>query len=217
MEPECSWGKFIVHDALLDSLVAINEAGCAGIEVDVTVTKDGHPVVMPPASWFDKESSRCRIRSARFQDLSTEYFVSLDSLYERIFLRSLRLFVDLKANVGEEADFMIAINRAGVPENVTFASFNHRLIRQMSESRQTRTAIIVGDVPLNTARVAAEASADSVIMQPRFLSLDESRELRGQGIEVITWTAATTGRLQEAFSVEPDMVMIDQDLLRAEL
>jgi glycerophosphoryl diester phosphodiesterase len=204
--------RLVVHDAPVIAAREISDAGCAGLEVDVTVTSDEQLVITPPATVADKEISRTKARQSPYPDLSNDTFVRLSDLYSIAERPPLRLFVDLKCPLGEEAIFAEVITRQAYPPSVTFISLNHRVLKLIGHRTATRTCVVVGGLPVDTAHLASTCGAKGVVLQPRFVSREETRALQEQDLEVITWSAASHERLIEGLAAEPDLAMIDHEL-----
>ncbi|MFD4934979.1 hypothetical protein [Streptomyces virginiae] len=212
-DPQCG---FVVHDLCLDAAVTLAGTGCAA-EVDVARTADGVAVVLPCAAHLGKEIALRTVSDATASSLDPCLFPPVETVLARLAALELPAVLDLKAGPGDEARTAAALlARVPQPGNHRVISFNHRVVRLLSERwGASACGVLFAGLPVDVHAVAAAADAGWVVMQSRFLESALCAELRVGGIRTMTFSATTPERFVEAVASGADSVMAELEIVSA--
>jgi glycerophosphoryl diester phosphodiesterase len=210
--------RFVVHDACLDLLSRDPDAtGRFGaVEVDVARTADGGLVVLPPATFLDKQTSLGIVAATETRRLDPSTFPPVSEVLDRLSELRLHIVLDLKAALGEEKTFAAAIQRLPSRSSVLLISFNHRVVRLVADHwAEGACGIILAGLPVDIHQLAESAKASWVVMQSRFLNESVCQDLRNRNVRTMTFSAPTEDRLHEALSSGADSIMVEYGITRS--
>ena len=224
----------------LASFRAATEAGADGLELDVRVTRDGHPVVMHDAT-VDRTTDgfgavagmtleAVRRLDAGRPDRPGERVPTLREVFEE--------FPDVAVNIdikdwdlpGAETVVLDVLREAGAADRVLVASADHRTLRRFrrASAGEFRTGASRREIAvfyalsrlhlerlLRPAYVALQVPVDYGplrLLTPRFV-----RAAHLLGVRVDVWTINEPGRMREVLDLGADAVMTDRPDVLAEV
>src|SRR5215210_706115 len=213
------------------------EAGAGGIELDVRVTRDGHPIVMHDATvdrttgGFGAVAGMTLEAVRRLGVGGTGGVVpTLREVFEEF--PGARVNIDIKDwdLPGAEKVVLNVLREAGVADRVLVASADHRVLRRFrgaaggefdTGASRREIAVFYALSRLRLERLVRPAYAALQvpvdygplrILTPRFV-----RAARSVGVRVDAWTINEPGRMREVLDLGADVVMTDRPDLLAEV
>lgn len=220
-----------------NTLAAFNlafEMGADGIELDVTLTKDGVPVVI-----HDDTVDRTTNGQGVVKEMTLEQIKQLDASYtfekyrgEKIptLVEVLRAVgkrgivnIELKSTTlktdGIEAATLAAIQDTGTMDNVIISSFNPFALQRMFalEPRLPRGLLYAPNLPLYLRRAWLRPLARATAMHPHCSMVDAKfvAWAKGKGLEINTWTTDDPAEMKRLCDLGVDAIMTNKpDILR---
>ncbi|MBA2617886.1 MAG: glycerophosphodiester phosphodiesterase [Rubrobacter sp.] len=217
----------------LASFRAALEAGAGGLELDVRVTRDGHPVVMHDAT-VDRTTdgfgavAGMTLEAVRRLDTGTtgvpgERVPTLREIFEEFPAVPINIDIKDRDVPGAEKIVLDVLREAGAADRVLVASANHRVLQRFRRisggefdtgaSRLEIAAFYALNL-LRLGRLARPAYAALQvpvdygplrILTPRFV-----RAAHAVGVRVDVWTINDPGRMREVLDLGADGVMTDR-------
>jgi glycerophosphoryl diester phosphodiesterase len=220
-----------------NTLAAFNlafEMGADGIELDVSLTKDGVPVVFH----FDPDDQTHGVRSLK--DLTLDQVKQIDAgawfavrfrgeriptLFEVLEGMAGRGLIDieLKSNTlqtdGLEAAVAKVIEETNVGSDVLLSSFSPFALYRMSvlNPRLPRGLLYAGDMPLYLRRAWLRPLARPNALHPRWLMVNDRyiNWARGKGYKINVWTVDDADEMHRLSALGVDAIITNKpDLLR---
>jgi len=217
----------------LASFRAALEAGAGGLELDVRVTRDGHPVVMHDAT-VDRTTdgfgavAGMTLEAVRRLDAGTtglpgERVPTLREVFEEF--PGVPINIDIKDRdvPGAEEIVLEVLREAGAADRVLVASANYRVLRRFRRisggefdtgASRREIAVFYALNLLRLGRLARPAYAALQvpvdygplrILTPRFV-----RVAHALGVRVDVWTINDPGRMREVLDLGADAVITDR-------
>ncbi len=214
----------------LASFRAALEAGAGGLELDVRVTRDGHPVVMHDAT-VDRttdgfgEVAGMTLEAVRrlSAGLPGEKVPTLREVFEEFPDAALNLDIKDWYLPGAEEVVLGVLREAGVAERVLVASADHRVLRRFRRAAggefytgasRREIAVFYAASLLrleHLVRPAYVALQVPVYYGPlRLLTSRFVRAARTVGVRVDVWTINDPARMREVLDLGADAVMTDR-------
>ena len=182
------------------------ETGCDGIELDVQLSKDGVPVVI-----HDENTGRTTGRNGWVHDLTLDELRKLDAgkgsdaalgplripALEEYFAyirdKDIVTDIELKDSVfrydGIEEKVIGLIRKYGVAEKVIFSSFNHQSMQLCKKlCPAIPCAFLTSDWLVGAGAYAHRRGVEFINPLFPFLTEENIRELRENGIRAMAWT-----------------------------
>lgn len=220
-----------------NTLAAFNlafEMGADGIELDVTLTKDGVPVVI-----HDDTVDRTTNGQGAVKAMTLEQIKQLDASYtfekyrgEKIptLVEVLRAVgkrgivnIELKSTTlktdGIEAATLAAIQDTGTFDNVIISSFNPFALQRMFalEPRLPRGLLYAPNLPLYLRRAWLRPLAHATAMHPHCSMIDAKfvAWAKDKGLKINTWTTDDPAEMKRLCDLGVDAIMTNKpDVLR---
>lgn len=212
------------------------EMGADGIELDVTLTKDGIPIVI-----HDDTVDRTTSGKGAVKELTLEQIKQLDASYqfekyrgEPLRVPTLKevlqaigkrgiVNIELKSTTlktdGIEAATLAVIKETGTAANIILSSFNPFALQRMHalEPRLPRGLLYAPNLPLYLRRAWLRPLARVTAMHPH-CSMVDARFVawaKGKGLEINTWTTDDPAEMKRLVDLGVDAIMTNQpDVLR---
>jgi glycerophosphoryl diester phosphodiesterase len=214
----------------LASFRAALEAGAGGLELDVRVTRDGHPVVMHDAT-VDRTTdgfgavAGMTLEAVRRLDAGSpgEGVPTLREVFEEFPGVSVNLEIKDNDVPGAEKVVLDVLREAGVADRVLVASADHRVLRRFRRASggefdtgasRREIAVFYALSRLRLERLIRPAYAALQVpvdygplrlLTPRFV-----HAARSLGVRVDVWTINEPGRMREVLDLGADVVMTDR-------
>ena len=214
----------------LASFRAALEAGAGGLELDVRITRDGHPVVMHDAT-VDRTTNGfgavAGMTLETVRELSAghpgEKVPTLREVFREFPSAAVNLDIKDRGFPGAEEVVLDVLREVGVAERVLVASADHRVLRRFRRATggefytgASRREIAVFyamsllrlERLLRPAYVALQVPVDYGplrLLTPRFV-----RAARSVGVRVDVWTINDPARMREVLDLGADAVMTDR-------
>lgn len=239
------WPANIAHRGLSDrfpenTLAAFRAAlgaGAGGIELDVRVTRDGHPIVMHDAT-VDRTTDGFGAVAGMTLEAVRRLGVGGTGGGVPTLREVLEEFPGARVNIdikdwdlpGAEKVVLNVLREAGVADRVLVASADHRVLRRFrgaaggefdTGASRREIAVFYALSRLRLERLVRPAYAALQvpvdygplrILTPRFV-----RAARSVGVRVDAWTINEPGRMREVLDLGADVVMTDRPDLLAEV
>lgn len=221
----------------LASFRAALEAGAGGLELDVRVTRDGHPIVMHDATVDRTTDGFGAVAGMTLEAVrrlgvggTGEGVPTLREVFEEF--PGARVNIDIKDGdlPGAEKVVLDVLREADVADRVLVASADHRVLRRFRrasggefDTGASRREIAVFyalsrlrlERLLRPAYAALQVPVDYGplrILTPRFV-----RAAHSVGARVDAWTINEPGRMREVLDLGADVVMTDRPDVLAEV
>ena len=206
------------------------EAGAGGIELDVRVTRDGHPVVMHDATvdrTTDGFGTVAGMTLEAVRRLSVggtgEKVPTLREIFEEFPTATVNLDIKDWELPGAEEVVLGVLREAGVEGRVLVASADHRVLRRFRRAAgrefytgasRREIAVFYAMSLLRLERLVRPAYAAlqvPVYYGPlRLLTPQFVRAARSLGVRVDVWTINDPARMREVLDLGADAVMTDR-------
>jgi len=168
------------------------DAGAAGVELDVHLTKDGRLAVIHDETLERTTNGRGRVRDftlAELQKLDAgqgERIPALEEVVELVRGRGL-LLVELKKP--EAAPVMLRLCRERrLFEDVLVISFWHPAVKAIKEQEpRVRTGVLMVGCPADPVGLARAAQAGALVLNYQYVNQELVDAAQGQGLQVIAW------------------------------
>lgn len=222
-----------------NTLAAFNlafEMGADGIELDVTLTKDGVPIVI-----HDDTVDRTTNGKGAVKEQTLEQVKQLDASYKFEKYRGEPLRVPTLAEVlqaigkrgivnielksttlqtdGIEAATLAVIEDTGTAENIILSSFNPFALQRMYElePRLPRGLLYSNDLPIYLRRAWLRPFAHPTAMHPQcaMITAGYVAWAKGKGFKINTWTTDDPGEMKRLMDLGVDAIITNKpDVLR---
>jgi glycerophosphoryl diester phosphodiesterase len=168
------------------------EAGAAGVELDVHLTKDGRLAVIHDETLERTTNGKGRVQDLTLADLQKldagqgEHIPALEEVVELLRGRGL-LLVELKKP--EAAPVMLRFCRdRRLFEDVLVISFWHPAIKAIKEEEpRLITGVLMVGCPADPVGLAGAAQAGALVLNYQYVNRELVAAARGQGLQVIAW------------------------------
>jgi glycerophosphoryl diester phosphodiesterase len=168
------------------------DAGAAGVELDVHLTKDGRLAVIHDETVDRTTNGQGRVQDftlAELQRLNAglgEHIPALEEVVELVRGRG-QLLVELK--LPEAAPPLLRLCREGrLFEDVRAISFWHPAVKALKEEEsRLRTGALMVGCPADPGGLARAALADTLVLNYRYVNRQLADLTRQQGLKVIVW------------------------------
>jgi glycerophosphoryl diester phosphodiesterase len=233
-----SWPANVGHRGLsvrlsentLASFRAALEAGAGGIELDVRVTRDGHPVVMHDATVDRTTDGFGAVAGMTLEAVrrlgvgqSGEKVPTLREVFEEFPSAAVNLDIKDWDLPGAEEVVLGVLREAGVAGRVLVASADHRVLRRFRRAAggefytgasRREIAVFYAASLLRLERLVRPAYVALQVpvyygplrlLTPRFV-----RAARAAGVRVDVWTINDPARMREVLDLGADAVMTDR-------
>ena len=221
----------------LASFRAALEAGAGGLELDVHLTRDGHPVVVHDAT-VDRTTDGFGVVSGMTLDAvrrldvggTGERVPTLREVLDEFPTASVNIDIKDRDLPGAEKVVVGVLREAGVADRVLVASADHRVIRRFRRASggefdtgasRREIAVFYALSLLHLERLIRPAYAALQvpvrhgplrILTPRFV-----KAAHAVGVRVDVWTINEPGRMREVLDLGADVVMTDRPDVLAEV
>ncbi|RJR44148.1 MAG: glycerophosphodiester phosphodiesterase [Deltaproteobacteria bacterium] len=178
------------------------DAGAAGVELDVQMTKDGRLAVIHDETVDRTTDGFGRVRDftlAELQKLDAgqgERIPALEEVVELVRGRG-QLLVELKHP--ESAPALLRLCReGGLFEDIRAISFWHPVVKALREQEpRLRTGALMAGCPVDPRGLARAALTDTLVLNYRYVDRDLADAAHRQGVKVIVWN------IDDPISLEP--------------
>ena len=210
------------------------EMGADGVELDVSLTKDGIPVVLHDDTVDRTTNGRGTITqmtlaqvkeldaSNKFEKYRGEKIPTLEEVLRTVTPRG-TINIELKSmslqTDGVEAATLAAIENTGALDKVMTSSFNPLALRRMYilEPRIPRGLLYSPKLPIYLRRAWLRPLAHPTALHPHYSMI--TREFvawaHGKGYKVNTWTVDDPGEMKRLIELGVDAIMTNKpDVLR---
>lgn len=168
------------------------DAGAAGVELDVHLTKDGRLAVIHDETLDRTTNGRGRVQDftlAELQNLDAgqgERIPSLEDVVELVRGRG-QLLVELKHP--DAAPALLRLCReGGLFEDIRAISFWHPVVKYLKEEEpRLRTGALMVGCPADPGGLARAALADTLVLNYRYVHRELADAAHRQGLKVIVW------------------------------
>jgi glycerophosphoryl diester phosphodiesterase len=168
------------------------DAGAAGVELDVHLTKDGRLAVIHDETLDRTTNGRGRVQDftlAELQKLDAGHGERIPSLEEVAALLRGRgqLLVELKHP--DAAPALLRLCReGGLFEEIRAISFWHPVVKCLKEEEpRLRTGALMVGCPADPGGLARAALADTLVLNYRYVDRELADAAHRQGLKVIVW------------------------------
>jgi len=220
-----------------NTLAAFNlafEMGADGLELDVTLSQDGVPIVI-----HDDTVDRTTNGKGAVKELTLEQIKQLDASYKFEKYRGetiptlaevLRAFgqrgivnIELKSKTLKtdsiEAATLAVIEDTGTADNVIISSFNPFALQRMHalEPRLPRGLLYARHLPIYLRRAWLRPLARPTALHPHYSMIDAKYVVwaRRKGLKINTWTTDDPAEMQRLMNLGVDAIMTNKpDVLR---
>jgi len=172
------------------------DAGAAGVELDVHLTKDGRLAVIHDATVDRTTNGRGRVRDfalAELQKLDAgqgEHIPGLEEVVELVLGRA-HLLVELKHPEAAPALLSLCRERR-LYEGVRIISFWHPVIKTLKEQEpRLQTGALMVGCPADPGGLARAALADTLVLNYQYVDWDLVNAAHRQGLQVSVWNIDT--------------------------
>lgn len=182
------------------------DAGAAGVELDVQMTKDGRLAVIHDETVDRTTNGRGRVQDFTLAELQRldaglgEHIPALEEVVELVRGRG-QLLVELKHP--EAALALLRLRREGLLfEDVRAISFWHPAIKALKEQeRRLRTGALMVGCPADPGGLARAARTDTLVLNYRYVDGKLADLAHQQGLKVIVWN------IDDPEALEPYLAM----------
>jgi len=208
-------------EASENTLLAIRRAleiGVDGIEVDVRLSADKHPVLMHDERVDRTTNGRGFVSEMSLEELkrlSTPDGEKIPTLEEALELvdGKCRLIVELKVPEAVEPALRAVKNHDALSW-VIFSSFYHRALLKLSSlNPNVRTGVIVSSQPISPARLALDAKACAIFQKYTYLDRKIVDEAHEQGLDIYAWTVDNVESATRLASIGVDGIVTNRPRL----
>jgi len=220
-----------------NTLAAFNlafEMGADGIELDVTLTKDGVPVVIHDDTVDRTTNGHGAVKamtleeikqldaSYKFEKYRGEKIPTLAEVLRAVGKRGI-VNIELKSTTlktdGVEAATLAVIQDTGTLDNVIISSFNPFALQRMFalEPRLPRGLLYAPDLPLYLRRAWLRPLARATAMHPHCSMIDARfvAWAKGKGLKINTWTTDDPAEMKRLCDLGVDAIITNKpDILR---
>ncbi len=220
-----------------NTLAAFNLAldmGADGVELDVTLTQDGVPIVIHDDTVDRTTNGRGNIKdltlaqiqqldaSFKFENYRGEKMPTLDQVLRAIGKRCI-VNIELKSTTfktdGIEAATLSVMQDTGAYANVIISSFNPFALMRMAEldPRVPRGLLYAPNLPLYLRRAWLRPLARPTAMHPHcsMITAEYVAWAHGQGLRINTWTTDEPDEMRRLYDLGVDAIMTNKpDVLR---
>jgi len=220
-----------------NTLAAFNlvfEMGADGIELDVTLTKDGVPVVIHDDTVDRTTNGHGAVKamtleeikqldaSYKFEKYRGEKIPTLAEVLRAVGKRGI-VNIELKSTTlktdGVEAATLAVIQDTGTLDNVIISSFNPFALQRMFalEPRLPRGLLYAPDLPLYLRRAWLRPLARATAMHPHCSMIDAKfvAWAKGKGLKINTWTTDDPAEMKRLCDLGVDAIITNKpDILR---
>ncbi len=220
-----------------NTLAAFNLAfdmGADGVELDVTLSKDGVPVVIHDDTVDRTTNGHGHIKtmtlaeiqqldaSHKFDAYRGEKIPTLEQVLRAIGTRGI-VNIELKSTTlqsdGVEAATLAVIEETGATERVLISSFNPFALYRMAQldPRLPRGLLFAPDLPIYLRRAWLRPLARPGALHPKSSMIDAAfvRWARRQGYRINTWTVDDPDEMRRLIALGVDGIISNKpDLLR---
>jgi glycerophosphoryl diester phosphodiesterase len=186
------------------------DRGVDGVEIDVHLTADKQLVLM-----HDFYVDRTTNGTGWVRDLTYDQIRKFDAgkgervpHLEEVFdiIGDKALFIEVKCQQAEEK-LLALVERAPHFNQVTFKSFDHRVVKKLKElNRGVRTACIIEGVPVHPQKLAEDALADIVSVSAYMTDKYLVDECHKYGLQAFVWCAETPEDFQKLAEMGFDFI-----------
>jgi len=208
-------------EASENTLLAIRRAleiGVDGIEVDVRLSADKHPVLMHDERVDRTTNGHGFVSEMSLEELkrlSTPDGEKIPTLEEALELvdGKCRLIVELKVPEAVEPALRAVKNHDALSW-VIFSSFYHRALLKLSSlNPNVRTGVIVSSQPISPARLALDAKACAIFQKYTYLDRKIVDEAHEQGLDIYAWTVDNVESATRLASIGVDGIVTNRPRL----
>lgn len=220
-----------------NTLAAFNlafEMGADGIELDVTLTNDGIPIVIHDdtvdrttnGKGIIKELTLEQIKqldaSYKFEKYRGEKIPTLKQVLQAVGKRGI-INVELKSATfktdGVEAATLAVINETGTAANIIISSFNPFALQRMYdlEPRLPRGLLYAPNLPIYLRRAWLRPFTHATAMHPHFTMIDKKfvAWAKSKRYKINTWTVDDPGEMKRLCDLGVDAIITNKpDVLR---
>jgi glycerophosphoryl diester phosphodiesterase len=212
-----------------NTLTAFNlafEQGADGVELDVTLTKDGIPVVIHDDTVDRTTNGHGDIRlmtldqvkeldaAYKFDQYRGEKIPTLDEVMRAVGKRGI-VNIELKGKSvqadGLEEAVLVVIEQTGTADNVIISSFNPFALYRMSvlNPRLPRGLLYADDMPLYLRRAWLRPVANPTAMHPKYSMIDERfvKWARSKKYKINTWTVDDPNEMRRLIGLGIDAII----------
>ena len=220
-----------------NTLTAFNlafEQGADGVELDVTLTQDGIPVVIHDDTVDRTTNGHGDIRlmtleqvkqldaAYKFDQYRGEKIPTLDEVMRAVGKRGI-INIELKGKSiqadGLEEAVLAVIEQTGTADNVIISSFNPFALYRMSvlNPRLPRGLLYTIEMPLYLRRAWLRPVANPTAMHPKYSMIDERfvKWARSKKYKINTWTVDDPSEMRRLMGLGIDAIISNKpDVLR---
>lgn len=204
---------------------AAAQTGCAGIELDVQLSKDGEVVIIHDekvdrttnGSGFVKDFTLAQLQQldARFKFGTDIPFVTIPSLRQYLsFVRRTRLFTNIEFKTGKigydgiEKKVIDLVHQYGLQNRVWYSSFHHDTLRRVKQILPTaNVGLLVESLPAGIEEYAIRFGASSVNVYSAFLNQATVDNLHAYGLKAQAWTPNTEQEMTRLYQIGTDVLI----------
>lgn len=209
----------------MPAFMLAQEQGADGIELDVQLTKDGHPVVIHDESidrvsdgkGLVKDFSLEELRKFSFHNGMEKYkgvkVSTLEDVLEAVKSGHMKVNIELKTGIfwypGIEEKVIDVVKRTGMEEKVIYSSFNHYSIQRIQElSPCADTAYLYSDVIIDVEKYACENKVYALHPAVYHLKMsDFLMRYKDAGMKVRVWTVNNEADMEEFITAGVDALI----------
>lgn len=193
------------------------ELGADWVECDVHLTRDGHLVVMHDETLDRTTNGSGPIRAKTLAeiraldagswfgpDYAGERVPTLDELLEWAAVNQVVVDIEIKSTplVSEdravETKLVEVLEKHALAERVIVISFDHGVVKRLKElDGRIATGVLYAGRPLNAVEVARAATADAVLPQWAFVTVEDVQAIHAAGLAVAPWATSDPDALRK--------------------
>lgn len=207
------------------------ETGCAGIELDVQLTRDGEIVVIHDETVDRTTNGKGKVRDYSLGELrrldANQRFAgkygfhpipTLSEYFEAVRDKNLITNIELKNGIcpypGLEQKLIAMVKAFSLEEKVLYSSFNHQsLLTMRALSPGCEIALIVSCWMIRGGQYCRNCGADYLNPRSCFLTAENMDELRENGVKAMAWTVDSPEEMKRLASAGVDSLITNEPLL----
>jgi len=187
------------------------DAGAAGMELDVQLTRDGRLAVIHDATVDRTTNGRGRVRDftlAELQKLDAGQGERIPGLEEVVELVRGRAYLLVELKHPEAAPALLRLCREGrLFEDVRIISFWHPVIKTLKEQEpRLQTGVLMVGCPADPGGLARAALADTLVLNYQYVSQELVAAAHRQGLKVVVWNIDAPEILKPYLEMNPDAI-----------
>jgi glycerophosphoryl diester phosphodiesterase len=187
------------------------DAGVAGMELDVQVTRDGRLAVIHDATVDRTTNGRGRVRDftlAQLQKLDAGQGERIPGLEEVVDLVQGRAYLLVELKHPEAAPALLRFCRERrLFDGVRLISFWHPVIKTLKEQEpRLQTGALMVGCPADPRDLARAAGADTLVLNYQYVNRELVDAAHRQGLNVVVWNIDAPEILKSYLEMNPDAI-----------